>query len=855
MSEKKESTLAEKKVSRRSMLKWTGALAAAAAVGAVAGYGATELMKPPPTPPPSFKPPLSPEVQARRDTIVQDLINRHADETTTYFTIYSGRMGGYFNDIPLKVHIKDGVVTTQEADDSVNPNVAREDDDWDAITKGRVQVRPRAINSAYRKMIYDPSRLLYPMKRVGPRGDPNGQFVRISWDEALDIVATNMKQAVDKYGPYSIYACDYSFNQWGNVNWINAGVAHWGVFSFPGHEFASMQALGTEVYGSTTQMNTLFGTKLVVGWGWSPSDAQDNNPQVQVYYATLAREKGVPFITISPRYTLSDEVHSDQWIPIRPGTDAAMAIAVANVLIKENLYDKAVVDKFVYGFDKWKDYIMGVTDGVEKTPEWAEPLTGVPAETIKEFTRLYAKSKPCCLIVNWGACRATLTENLAWAGIILQAMTGNIGQAGAWTAAGRGMSNGPDGGKSLPIPGVSPYVPNKAYASPALLHSQKDADAILLREKLDKGEITKDEYHEVIGNARDNPSPNIRVQQLAMYSLNALPGLSKRVEAFKKIDLVFVHTTRPDEPSARVSDVIFPRAENMEDDPLFIPNFNGFVYDDKFLAPPGECKSRDWLWVQVAKRLGVVDKAYPKYSQYGDEKWDQMWQDMAKASYEQWAASGPIKPLNPPSWDDFKKKPIFRWEMDATPPVQLHDEIVNGKPFPTESGKINAYSDYLAKGEDFLKTTKYGGYIDPYPSYHPEQQFGMYYDLAANDRPLTVITSHPKFRKHSWHFRNPWVTDELYEHTVRMSVPDAKARGIKDGDMVRVRSDVGETIVKASVTSLVVPGCCVMPYGQWWQPDAYTGVDHGGITQVVLTDRICPAKTYPSSNRVEVVRV
>ncbi len=853
MSESKESTT-EKKVSRRSMLKWTGALAAAAAVGAVAGYGATELMKPPPTPPPSFKPPLSADVQARRDAIVKDLINRHAGETTTYFTIYGGKTGGYFNDIPMKVHMKDGVVTTLEPDDSINPNIAREDDNWDAIAKGRVQVRPRAINSAYRKMIYDPKRLMYPMKRVGPRGDPNGEFVRISWDEGLDILATNMKQAVEKYGPYSIHGCDYGFNTFGCTNWLNAGVAHWGVFSFPGHEFASAQALGTETFGSNNQTNTMFGTKLVVGWGWSPSDGQDNNPEVQVYYAILAREKGVPFITISPRYVLSDEVHADQWIPIRPGTDAAMAIAVANVLIKEDLYDKAFVDKFVYGFDKWKDYIMGVTDKVEKTPEWAESLTGVPAETIRGFARLYARSKPCCLIVNWGACRATLTENFAWAGILLQAMTGNIGQAGAWTAAGRGMSCGPGGGKEVPLPNVSPYVPNPAYASPPLLHAQKDADAILLRDKLDKGEITKDEYHRVIGNARDNPSPNIRVQSLSMYSLNALPGLLKRVEAFKKI-FTFYHTTRADETSARVSDVIYPRAENMEDEPLFIPNFNGFVYNDKLIKAPGECKSRDWLWVQVAKRLGVVDKAYPKYSQYGEEKWDQMWQDMAKAAYQQWAASETNKPLNPPSWDEFKKKPIIRWEMDATPPIQLYDEIVKGKPFPTQSGKINAYSDSLGKGEEFVKTTKYGAYIDPYPAYHPEQQFGGYHDPAAKGRPLTVITSHPKFRKHSWHFRNPWVTDEIYEHTVRMSVPDAKARGIKDGDLVRMYSDVGETIVHASVTSLVVPGCCILPYGEWWQPDPYTGIDHGGITQVVLTDKICPAKTYPSMNRVEVVRI
>ena len=141
---------------------------------------------------------------------------------------------------------------------------------------------------------------------------------------------------------------------------------------------------------NSTQVTAMFKTKLIVLWGWTPAEGGDPAPR---YYLSLAREKGIPIISIHPRLSITDEIQSDQWIPIRAGTDAAMLIAMANVMIKENLYDTAFVNKFVYGFDKWKDYIMGVTDKVHKTPEWAEQYTGVPAQTTRELARTNRKNQ------------------------------------------------------------------------------------------------------------------------------------------------------------------------------------------------------------------------------------------------------------------------------------------------------------------------------------------------------------------------------------------------------------------------------------------------------------------------------
>jgi anaerobic dimethyl sulfoxide reductase subunit A len=859
LSEKKES-VTEKKVSRRSMLKWTGALAAAAAVGAVAGYGATELMKPPPTPPPSFKPPLSPEVQARRDTIVQDLINRHADETISYYRFNTYTRAGTHQCV-VKVRIKDGVLTAIEPDDTVNPNVAREDEDWDNITKGTVQARSDARWMAYRKMIYDPQRLTYPMKRAPgeKKGDPHAKFVRISWDEALDIFSTKIKETIEKYGPYSLYNCEQIFIL---PAWLDAGVRGWSIFSFPGTQFRDLR-----VWGETgpappvsTEVWNMFNTKLIVAWGYTPCEGGDSIPR---YYTTLAHEKGIPIIGINPHYTPSDEVQYDQWIPIRAGTDPAMMLAIANVLIKEDLYDKAFVDKFVYGFDKWKDYLMGVTDNVEKTPEWAEALTGVPAETTRELARLLAKSKPFILVTAGGVERYSLGENSEWAGTLLCAMTGNMGMLGA------GPTAKPTGFASMPTPNLSAQY-GRTYVTasgkkftvdgesmsnvPVVCAFMRWTDMVLLREKLDNGEITKEQYAQAIGNTAENPSPNVRVDMTTHYSIHTLLNINKQALAVSKLDLFVSHRAMKYDSNFKLDDLCLPLAEEMEKEPMFMGFPQGFCFSDKLLNPPGECHGYEWLMIQLAKRLGVVDKYFGTYSKYGDDKYDQMWQDMAKAAYEQWAASETVKPLNPPSWEEFKKKPVFRWTKQGPVGFALDGQINKGVPFSTKSGKINAYSDYLAQGEEFLKTTKYGGYVDPYPVYRTDLQIGGFHEANAPDRPLHCHTPQPRYHTHSWMADNPWLKDELYQHTVLLSVPDAKARGIKDGDMVRIYSDVGECVAPASVTSRLVPGCCILHKGAYWDPDPITNLDRGANPATLMTDQAVAAKTYANINRVQVVR-
>ncbi len=369
MSEKDKQSVADKKVSRRSLLKWTGALAAAAVVGGVAEYGARKLMKPPPPPPISLKPPLSPAIAARVDVIKQQLIARHANETYSFFCCASnGCMAGPCS---TKTRIKNGVVTALEnltdTASYLNKQAGpREDVPETQLKQMMVNVRPCPRAFLWRKSFYDPNHAKYPMKLVpGTNSAGQDQYVRISWQEALDTIAAQTKQVMEKRGLFSVHSGTLGLPYLDYLG--NYIVADWGMSSWSGNQLADLVTVGQQVWGvmpgggrvsdTNGADDPLFlDTKLMVFLGFNPAMASLH----QHYWITLAQEKGVPLIVLDPVYSMTAR-QADQWIPMRPGTDMALLASMANVLFKENLYDKDFVNKWVEpkGFQMWQDYILG----------------------------------------------------------------------------------------------------------------------------------------------------------------------------------------------------------------------------------------------------------------------------------------------------------------------------------------------------------------------------------------------------------------------------------------------------------------------------------------------------------------
>jgi anaerobic dimethyl sulfoxide reductase subunit A len=334
-----------------------------------------------------------------------ELKEQSSDREKIITTVCNSHCGGC---CVLKVHVKAGMITHIETDDGEEPQLR-------ACLKGR----------AYRQRVYAPDRLLYPLRRVGKRGE--GGFERISWDEALATVAAELGRVKDTYGPEAIFVQSSA----GDIvslhnplpimkvlSLLGGFSTSWGFFSFEQGIYGELATLGA-LDGSGR--DDILNSRLIILWASDPANtvAHTNSG----WYLAQAREKGARIITVDPRYTDTAAAFADQWIPIVPGTDCAMMIAMAYVMVKENLHDQKFLDAHTLGFDKFKAYVLGDEDGIPKTPQWAEAITSVPASTIERLAREYATVKPAALITGIAPGRTAYGEQYHRAAITLAAMT------------------------------------------------------------------------------------------------------------------------------------------------------------------------------------------------------------------------------------------------------------------------------------------------------------------------------------------------------------------------------------------------------------------------------------------------
>ena len=274
----------------------------------------------------------------------------------------------------LKVHVCGGRITRVETDERPMPSLK-------ACTRGLSQ----------KEIIYAPDRLTRPLKRIGPRG--TGNFAPISWGEALETVSEQLQRIKEKYGPESVLLMDYSGSQ-GALHTTNGRVARrffslfggcTGVFGNTSQEaaiFSSMATFGTFFTGNSRD-NFLY-SKLIIFWGWNPLVTRFGPDTA--FYLAQAKKAGAKILSVDPKGNPSADSLAEQRIPIKPGTDTALLIAMAYVTIAEDLYDRRFLETYTVGFDRFKAYVMGAEDGIPKNPVWAEEITGIPGETIVKLS-------------------------------------------------------------------------------------------------------------------------------------------------------------------------------------------------------------------------------------------------------------------------------------------------------------------------------------------------------------------------------------------------------------------------------------------------------------------------------------
>ena len=533
-------------------------------------------------------------------------------------SICSSHCGGTCD---MKVHVKGNRIVRIEADDGED--------------------RPRlcARGHAYRQRVYAQDRLLYPLKRTGARGA--GEFTRISWDEALEAVAGEMHRIKAAYGNAAILhfcsMCDpHTLHHVGAFHRLlcqfGGYTAPWGFISHEGATFSAGLTYGLRRKFSQTEHRPeeYLNSRLIIMWGWNPVTTEQGT-NVPLILAR-AKERGSKIICVDPRYTDSAATFADQWIPIRPGTDAAVLIAMAYVIITENLQDKDFIEAHTVGFEPFKDYVLGREDGVAKTPQWAEAISAIQAATIADLARAYAGNKPAALVTSISAGRTAYGEQYHRAAAALEAITGNW-QSRNWDSTpSRVLKYNPH--VSSPPNQVEIGAPPRRNALPyrgASVNSSARVNVSLFADAILKGK------------AGGYPNDYKMVWLSNTNYLNQLGEVNKTVEAFQKLEFILV-TEQFMTATARYADIVLPVCTFLERDDIFAPRGTG-VYGilNKVIEPLGESKSQMEICQALALKLGISD--------YGDKPDEERVKDIvAKISEE----------VDLPDYESLRKQGITR---------------------------------------------------------------------------------------------------------------------------------------------------------------------------------------------------
>lgn len=700
-------------------------------------------------------------------------------------------------------HVKNGVIvriSTEGGEDAAG------------TPQLRACLRGRAIHERFGRK----DRLLHPLKRVGRRGE--ARFERIPWDEAIDLIAVNLRAVLDEHGPGALYV-QYGTGDSGALaaeswaqrltNVLGGHLGYYNSYSSACLRYTAPYMVG---YRDTNSYQTLLRSRLIILNGFNPAETVfETNSNL---YLARAREAGARVVVIDPRLSETAATFADEWLPLRPTTDSALFAAMAYVILSEGLQDQAFLDRYCLGFDEehmpsgvppgssFKSYLLGVSDGVAKTPGWAAPITGIDAETIARVAKEYASLKPAQLIQGLGPQRHAYGEQSVRMGIALACMTGSLGVLGGGWGGGEGSRNLSAGYGSIPTGenGVKAQIPCFLWTDAVVRGTEMtEADGVK------NGPLTSN--IKLIINAASNTLVNQH------SDVNRTMAVLRDESLVRFIVVSDLYMT----PSARFADVLLPADSSLEREDIGVP-WTGeryIVLGRKAVDPPGECRNEYWWLSRVAARLGVADAFTEGLTREG---WIRRLADEAHASDPRL-----------PGYEELKEAGFYREAPEEY--VAYAKEIADpaSHPFKTPSGKIEIFSGALydmGRPEDIPAVPKY------VPAWEgPEDPLRSIY-------PLQCIGPHTKGRTHSTADGSTWM-EEADPHRMWISPGDAAARGIADGDRVRVYNDRGALEVTAQITRRVRPGVVAISQGAWYTPDA-DGVCQRGCINVLTSQRPTP---------------
>ena len=671
---------------------------------------------------------------------------------------------------------------------------------------------PSMILQGMADAVHSPVRIDRPHVRKGwLDGDRGGgtqrgaeAFVPVTWDAAIRLVAGEVARVRDSHGPASIFG--------GSYGWASAGRFH--------HAQSQLHRLLASAGGYTGQVTnysyaagmTLMphivgGMEIVdrpvVAWRDIVANARVlvcfggitlRNGQVNAgggarhdmgVWLRRAAAAGVRIVNISP---IRADVPADvacEWWPIRPGTDTALMLALAQVLVAEALVNTAFLARCTVGYERLRDYVTGATDGIAKTPEWAAAETGLPAADIVALARALA-GQPHMLTAAWSLQRAEAGEQPYWMLTALAAMLGRVGLPGQGFTFGLGSENGM-GGARVMVPSVNlPALPNPAHSYIPVAR---------ITDMLERpGDVVE-------WNGRRITYPDTRLVWWAGGNpFHHHQDINRLLRAWAKPETIIVSEPWWT-PVARHADIVLPATTTMERDDIGSASLDRHIMAMKRLVPPqGQARDEFDYMSDIAEALGVR----PRYTQQRTvDAWLRAMYGRAREIYARMA-------IDIPDFDRFWALGIVEMPEPERPFVAFSAFRADpqGAALNTPSGKIEIYSERIAGF----------GYEDC-PG-HPVWRQPVEYLGVARPSQLHLLSVQPTTRLHGQMdmARASLVSKVQGREAMLIHAADAAARGIAAGDVVRVFNARGACLAGAVLTDGLLRGVVVLPTGAWFDP-------------------------------------
>jgi anaerobic selenocysteine-containing dehydrogenase len=654
--------------------------------------------------------------------------------------------------------------------------IALEGDREHPYTRGTLCVK---MDGFLTDVVYNPERLLHPLKRSGRKGD--GHFVRVSWDEAIDEVAARLESIVEESGGEAILPYSYAGTMGLAQGWSldSRFFSRLGASQLKRTICGSTASAGLSVtLGTDTAIlqEDLLHSRFIIMWGGNPVVTNPHGwPIVQ-----QARAAGARLVVIDPLRSPT-AAEADWHLRPRPGTDTALALGLMHVIVGEGLHDAEYLERHTVGFAQLEKRLE------EYPPERVAAITGVATEDLIELARAYATTRPAAIQVHIGL------EKHPQGGMTYRSIACLPALVGAWREPGGGL----------------------LYSSFGLFAEAIDWEEL---SSVGASAATRSINMVQLASALTDPALDPPIRALVVYNSNPAtiaPNQNRVVQGLERSDLLTVVLEHFLTDTARYADYVFPATTQAEHLDLVVP------YGSRYLAlnlpaiePRGEALPNTEFFRRLARRLGfeepglyVSDEELVKLALDSDHPF------LEGITFERLRRDG--------------------WAPLALPGDRL--PFADGD-FPTPSGKCEIYSESeLAQGRD------------PLPGYVATERFGD----EASKYPLHFMS--PKWNRYfvnSSHANQPRLERAAGKPRLRMHPVDAAARGIVDGEIVRVFNQRGEVSLTALVTDDMQPGVVILLHG-WWA-SRIGGSSANALTSETLADLGGGSTLH--DNWVEVVR-